>query len=162
MYTDCAQSWHNQMTPISWELSHTRYAPLRKWNHDTRKQKTKRAHSYLLVSASTDVYLALFDLLTDHRALVHTLNNRNAKLPARLKRLSLRLQLYNFVIKFTSDSANAADFLSRHPVNDGINDRTATIADDYVNFMIEVAILRAMTLFRTRQQMMRHFNRSQN
>ena len=38
------------------------------------------------------IFGAEFDLLTDHRALVHIFNNRNAKLPARLERLSLRLQ----------------------------------------------------------------------
>ena len=108
-----------------------------------------------------------FDLLTHHRALVHIFNNRNIKLPARLEQLSLRLQPYTFLIKFASGSANAADFLSRHPANDGINDRTATITDteDYVNFMTDMAIPPCKDFegnFRTRQQVMRHFNRSQN
>ena len=92
------------------------------------------------------IFGAEFDLLTGQRALVHIFNNRNAKLLACLERLSLRLHPYTFVIKFSSGSANAADFLSRHPVNDGINDRTVTITEDYVNFMIDVAIPRAMTL----------------
>ena len=71
---------------------------------------------------------------------------KNVKLPARLERLSLRLQPYTFIFKLTFGLANAADFLSRHPVNDGINDRTATITDDHVNFIIDMAIPRAMTL----------------
>ena len=83
------------------------------------------------------IFGAEFDLLTDHRALVHIFNNRNAKLPARLE----RLQPYTFIIKFVSGSVNAADFFSRYPDNDGINDHTATITEDYVNLLLLLLLL---------------------
>ena len=61
-----------------------------------------------------------FDLLTDHKPLIHLLNGSGSgKASARLVSLLSRLQEYNFRIDFIPGGKNSrACFLSRVPIQD--------------------------------------------
>ena len=64
------------------------------------------------------VYGAPFILITDHKPPVHVFNNPKAKPPARLERWNLRLQPYNFTVRYEPGKMNPADYISRHPLQD--------------------------------------------
>jgi hypothetical protein len=56
-----------------------------------------------------------FTLVSDHQPLETIFNNPKSKIPARIERWRLRLQQYNFNVKYKPEKSNAADYLSRHP-----------------------------------------------
>ncbi|CAC5374989.1 unnamed protein product [Mytilus coruscus] len=56
-----------------------------------------------------------FTLVTDHQPLEYIFNNPKSKPPARIQRWRLRLQTYDFDVKYKSGKSNAADYMSRHP-----------------------------------------------
>lgn len=49
------------------------------------------------------------------RPLETLFNNPKSKTQARIERWKLRLQSYNFQMKYKPSKSNAADYLSRHP-----------------------------------------------
>ena len=91
------------------------------------------------------VYGAPFTLITDHKLLVHISNNPKAKPPARLERWNLRLQPYNFTIRYEPGKMNPADYISRHPLQDQPL-RERNIAEEYVALLTTSAVPVAMTL----------------
>jgi hypothetical protein len=76
------------------------------------------------------------------------LNNPQSRSPARIERWNLRLQDYDFNVRYTKGLDNPSDFLSRHlPVNNTTDDRQfQTMADNYVCFLTQQHVPRAMTL----------------
>ncbi|CAB4001363.1 Hypothetical predicted protein, partial [Paramuricea clavata] len=83
-----------------------------------------------------------FTLYTDHQAL-EILYSAKAKQSARIQRWALRLQQYNYTVKYRSDTGNPADFLSRAPINEPSGQ---SITEEYINFITEQAIPRTITL----------------
>ena len=75
------------------------------------------------------VYGAPFSLVTDHKPQVYIFSNPKAKPPARLERWSLRLQPYNFTIRYEPGKNNPADYMSRHPLSNQPQ-RERNIAED--------------------------------
>ncbi|CAB4001197.1 PREDICTED: uncharacterized protein K02A2.6-like, partial [Paramuricea clavata] len=100
----------------------------------------KRLHIYL--------YGGHFTLITDCKPVELILNNPQSRPPARIERWNLRLQDYDFNVRYTKGLDNPSDFLSRHlPVNNTTDDRQfQTMADNYVCFLTQHAVPRAMTL----------------
>ena len=97
----------------------------------------ERFHLYL--------YGAPFTLITDHKPLVPIFNNPKAKPPARLERWNLRLQPYNFTVRYEPGKMNPADYISRHPLqNQPLRKRN--IAQEYVALLTTSAVPVAMTL----------------
>jgi hypothetical protein len=91
------------------------------------------------------VYGAPFTLITDHKPLIHIFNNPKAKPPARLERWNLRLQPYNFTVRYEPGKTNPADYISRHPLqNQPLRERN--IAEEYVSLLTTSAVPIAMTL----------------
>ena len=91
------------------------------------------------------VYGAPFTLITDHKPLIHIFNNPKAKPPARLERWNLRLQPYNFTVRYEPGKTNPADYISRHPLqNQPLRERN--IAKEYVSLLTTSAVPIAMTL----------------
>ena len=89
------------------------------------------------------IYGAEFNIVTDHKALEIIFNNPNSRPPARIERWSLRLQNYDFTVKFKPGKENPADFMSRHPVS-----RSTTKgcdAEEYLNFITRHVTPIAMT-----------------
>ncbi len=64
----------------------------------------------------------------------------------------LRLQPYNFRVIDKKGSLNEADYLSRHPITSQNKDtKEGTVAENCVNFLIQHAIPKKMTLQKIRE-----------
>ena len=98
----------------------------------------EKYHRYIYGSAETVI-------LTDHRPLLHILNNPAAKLPARLERLCLRLMAYRLRTSFIDGSTNPADYASRHPTEPA-DSNTADAVEGYVRFIVQQALPKAIAL----------------
>ncbi|CAB3992629.1 Retrovirus-related Pol poly from transposon [Paramuricea clavata] len=86
------------------------------------------------------VYGAPFTLITDN-----IFNNPKAKPPARLERWNLRLQPYNFTVRYEPGKTNPANYISRNPLqNQPLHEHN--IAEEYVSLLTTSTVLIAMTL----------------
>ena len=86
-------------------------------------------------------------VFTDHKPLVSIFCNPLSKPPARIERWTLRLQPYAASVVYRTGCDNPADYLSRHPQHDTKPvSREEKIAEEYVNFVTNHAIPKAMTL----------------
>ena len=67
-----------------------------------------------------DIYIKgdSFVVLTDHQPLIGIWGKTTTRATARLERLMLRLQPYEFKLKYKKGTENEADYLSRHPVGE--------------------------------------------
>ncbi|KAM7283208.1 uncharacterized protein ISCGN_000341, partial [Ixodes scapularis] len=84
--------------------------------------------------------------LLDHKPLVSILTNPRACPSARIERLVLRIQQYNFRVEHTCGINNPSDYLSRHPMPSSPADaRLAHSTNAYVNFIAHHNIPKAMT-----------------
>ena len=90
------------------------------------------------------IHGAQFTLYTDHKALEVIFSNPVSRPPARIERWLLRLQQYQFRVKYKQGSQNTADFLSRHPTPR--TKQHTNIADTYVNFTATSAVPPALPL----------------
>ncbi|CAC5376148.1 unnamed protein product [Mytilus coruscus] len=65
----------------------------------------------------------------------------------RIQRWRLRLQTYDFDVKYKSGKSNAADYMSRHPnINEANRTDHYDVAEEFVNYISENAIPKAMTI----------------
>lgn len=93
------------------------------------------------------LYGSTFSLHTDHKPLVHILNNPRSSTSARLERLCLRLFPYSFTAFHTKGSTNPSDYMSRHPVQMNQSQyRTSKTPNEYVQFLSHHAVPKAMSL----------------
>ncbi|XP_040067585.1 uncharacterized protein K02A2.6-like [Ixodes scapularis] len=84
--------------------------------------------------------------LLDHKPLVSILTNPRACPSARIERLVLRIQQYNFRVEHKCGINNPSDYLSRHPMPSSPADaRLAHSTNAYVNFIAHHNIPKAMT-----------------
>ena len=88
-----------------------------------------------------------FDLISDHRPLLVVLGSPSAKLSARMELWRLRLPPYNYFIRFRPGRDNPADWFSRHPDTSAADadDRSQTVAEEYVNFIVDNTIPKSLT-----------------
>ena len=84
-----------------------------------------------------------FTLITDHKPLESIFNNVKKIHNARLERFRLRLNTYNFKVKYRKASEMISDYCSRHPYQPCTQ---TNIAEDYVKCMARVAQPGALTL----------------
>ena len=83
-----------------------------------------------------------FTLYTDNQAL-EILYSAKSKQSASIQRWALRLQQYNYTVKYRPGTGTPADFLSRAPTS---NSPDQSVAEEYVNFVAEMAIPRTTQL----------------
>ncbi|CAC5414198.1 unnamed protein product [Mytilus coruscus] len=77
-----------------------------------------------------------FTLVTNHQPLECIFNNPKSKPPARIQRWRLRLQTYDFDVKYKSGKSNAADYMSRHPnINEANRTDHSEVAEEFVNYI---------------------------
>lgn len=100
------------------------------------------------------IYGNPFTLITDHKPLELIWNNPCSKPPARIERWGLRLQPYDFTVKYKKGSDNPADYMSRHPVSTPApcNTRAAKVAEEYINFLAQHSTPKAMTIDQIKQE----------
>eukprot|EP00794_Sanderia_malayensis_P014704 gene14704-biopygen11798 len=91
-----------------------------------------------------------FTLETDHKPLEIIYGSAKSKPCARIERWVLRLQPYDFNVKYKPGPTNHADFLSRHPATNNTG-KQGKMADEYVNFILQHAIPKSMTLDEIRE-----------
>ena len=92
------------------------------------------------------LYGSSFTLLTDHKPLQVIFNNPKSRPPARIERWRLRLQPYDFIVKFRPGKGNPADWMSRHPLSTGSTMRHSKVAEEYLNFIVAHTTPKAMTV----------------
>jgi hypothetical protein len=87
-----------------------------------------------------DIYVrgTKFTVITDHRPLLNIWDKPFP--PARIARWALRLQPYQYVMKYKPGKDNPADYLSRHPGQEMKSSRQERIAEDYIHFIASNAI----------------------
>jgi glutaredoxin-related protein len=93
-----------------------------------------------------------FTLVTDHKPLEAIFNNPRSKPPARIQRWALRLQPYDYVVKYKKGENNPADYLSRHPL-EGTFQMTVEqkAAEEYVNFLSDAMTPKTVTIDEVKQ-----------
>jgi hypothetical protein len=90
------------------------------------------------------LYGTEFKLFTDHKPL-EFIYSPKGKPPPRIERWALRLQPYRFKVIHMPGKTNPADVLSRLPIR-AQAPRERNIAEEYINFIAERAVPKAMTL----------------
>jgi len=85
------------------------------------------------------------NVITDHKLLERIWQKAN--IPLRIERWGLRLQPYKLAIKYQPGRDNPADYMSHLPVAMGSKRRSheEKVAEQYVNFILNQAIPKAMT-----------------
>ena len=92
------------------------------------------------------IWGASFVIYSDHKPLIPLYNNPRSKPPARIERWSLRLQPYDVEVRYRPGHDNPADYLSRHVPNEtATSDRERSIAEEYINFVLQSATPKAMS-----------------
>ena len=117
---------------------------------ETRYSQTER-EALAVVWACEHFHLYLFGshftVTSDHKPLEGIFNKPTSHTNARIERWNLRLQSYDFTLRYKPGDGNPADFLSRHPVSPAMTKtkHEKTVADEYVSFLIDHDIPKAMT-----------------
>ena len=91
------------------------------------------------------LYGTHFTVHSDHKPLTSIFGNPNAQLGARLERWVLRSQAYDVSVVYRPGKDNPADYLSRHPSKNCESDRELKIAEEYIQYIMENSIPKAMT-----------------
>ncbi|XP_064639559.1 uncharacterized protein K02A2.6-like [Lineus longissimus] len=96
-----------------------------------------------------------FTVVTDHKPLIGIFQSQKP-MSLRIERWRLRLTPYNYKLEYRPgrNEANPADFCSRHPVV-GNEQNRANFVDDYVNYVIDNAVPKAMQLEEVKSETLR-------
>ena len=121
---------------------------------ETRYSQTER--EMLAVVWATEhyhlyLYGAKFTVITDHKPLIGIFKSHKPTSP-RIDRWKLRLMPYHYEIIYRpgKDDANPADFISRHA--DQATPLPDNIAEEYVNYLCNNIIPKAMTLSEVKKE----------
>ncbi|XP_073509147.1 tumor necrosis factor alpha-induced protein 8-like protein 3 isoform X1 [Phyllobates terribilis] len=89
-----------------------------------------------------------FTVISDHKPLIPLFNKHSSKPPPQLERWLLRLQNYQFRLRYEAGAGNPADYFSRHPTPQTTKDDIpATIlAEEHINFIVAHSVPKAMTM----------------
>ena len=93
------------------------------------------------------IYGAEFDVLSDNKALCSLLNNKSAKMTARVERMYLKLQGYCFRMIHIDGRSNPVDYTSRKTQADKptANTDNGKQIEQYINFIIDQTVPKFMT-----------------
>ena len=99
--------------------------------------------------ACTHFYLYLygctFKVITDHKPLMSIFNNPNSKPPLRIERWVLRLQTYDFTVSYRRGKDNPADYMSRHPNMQDLDQTEEELTEKYAAFVLANAAPKALS-----------------
>lgn len=86
--------------------------------HQSNKNIHKRNMRLSPLSGAVNIFTCIFmghPLPSDHKPLEWIFNNPKSKPPARIERWGLRIQPYNYTVRYKSGKDNPADYMSCHP-----------------------------------------------
>ena len=111
-------------------------------------QVEKEALALTLACEKHRIYLvgSTFTLITDNRAVMLIYGNSSSSPPARIRRFNLRLMDYDFTVVHKPGLDNAADYLSRHPVEPVAVERQTWLAEQFVHYVASTNAPRAISL----------------
>ena len=116
---------------------------------ETRYSQTER-ENLAIVWAIEHWHIYLFGhkfvLISDAKALENIYGNPKSKPPMRLERWRMRLQAYDFKVVYKPGISNMSDYLSRHPVTTTEKPSQSRIAEEYVLFIADQDVPKAMTM----------------
>ena len=92
----------------------------------------------------------MFTFYSDHKALERIFTGAH-QAPPRIQNFVLKLQRYNFTVKYLKRSENISDILSRTPISERDNE-TCDITEKYVNNVMETSLPIAITLEEMQQK----------
>ncbi|KAL1487798.1 hypothetical protein ABEB36_015553 [Hypothenemus hampei] len=101
-------------------------------------------HNYL--------YGSRFVLHSDNIPVIRILQNCKVAPNARVERLLLRVQPYEFNIEYQKGEQNPSDYLSRHPCNDENESGRLDPVEQYVNFCINNSLPKTITLKQVQEE----------
>ena len=144
-----------QQTPNSTKVQTVGYASRALTSVEQRYSQTER-EALAVVWACEHFHIYVFGkpvkIYTDHKPLVSIYGNPNSKPPARIERWTLRLQPYDATVLYRAGADNPADYMSRHPMNfTKATSREEKIAEEYINFLTDTSVPKAMRLDEIRQ-----------
>ena len=86
-----------------------------------------------------------FKVITDHKPLLHIFNSPTSQASARIDNWCLKLQSFDFDVLYSRGDLNPADYISRHLQAATQCDLIAESAEQYVNFVMTQATLKALS-----------------
>ncbi|KAK3716437.1 hypothetical protein QZH41_016846, partial [Actinostola sp. cb2023] len=86
-----------------------------------------------------------FDVITDHKPLVPIFNSPTSQASVRIDNWRLKLQSFDFKVIYSRGDLNPADYISRHLQGGTRCDLIAKSAEQYVNFVVSQAALKALS-----------------
>ena len=116
---------------------------------EQRYSQTERQALDVVFGFRLFLYGIHFMIYSDRQKLISIFENPNSNCPARLERWRLRLQSYDFQIRYRPGHGNSSDHMSRHPINyaHSTNVHESENSEQYVQLSAEsAATLKAMTL----------------
>jgi hypothetical protein len=78
------------------------------------------------------IFGSQFKILSDNKALVYLLSIPMSKMTARIERMQLRLQGYNYSIRHIKGTDNPADFPSRRPPDNPTVSKVGEKTEEYI------------------------------
>ena len=94
-----------------------------------------------------------FLIVTDHQPLVHMLNRPKAQMPYRVERVRLKLQGFNFHVRYIPGKRNPSDFISRCPMPMSKDDKKlGKELERHVNLVVSDGMPDAVTLEEIRNE----------
>ena len=135
----CLAAIFSQVEPRTEEKHVITYASRSLTATEQRYSQTERK-ALAVVWACEHLHLYIYGkpitVYTDHKPLVSIYSNPSSKPPARIERLTLRLQPYQITVKYRRGETNPADYLSRHPkLNATQTTRQQKVAEEYINYL---------------------------
>ena len=123
---------------------------------ESRYSQTER-EALAVVWACEHFHLYLFGqrftVTSDHKPLEGIYNSPMSRPNARIERWTLRLQSYDFDLRYKPGDDNPADFLSRHPVTPASTKtpHETKVAEEYIAFIANHTIPKSMTTAEVRE-----------
>ena len=88
-----------------------------------------------------------FIVITCRKPLVHIFNRPKTQMPYRVERIGMKLQGFDFYVKYVQGSRNPSDYMTRNPIPiTNTYKRASRELEKHVNFVVEEGLSKAVTI----------------